>query len=516
MKRALPILFVLLAFLLPLLIAVVVVATRQGGAQVEQAVDHPEDPGSRQQGVAALQKFYDQKLKWSACRSYECTQLKVPLDYAKPEGRQIELAVLRNPADVPSRRVGDLVVNPGGPGAGGTWYALGSGDGAYFGAEIYERFDVIGFDPRGTGESAPIDCVSDRELDDYLASEPVPDSPAEVAEYVAGTDAFLGSCVRRSGDLALHVSTHEAARDMDVLRAALGNARLDYIGTSYGTKLGATYADLFPKRAGRMVLDAAVDPQASARSAALQQAHGFEVALTAYVDDCVASDSCYLGGSRDEALAKIRSFLESVEEKPLVVGDRQLTGGLAFYGLIQPLYSHDLWTDLDDALEAAIGGDGSGLLHWSDTYNSRGRDGRYVDNASEAILNISCLDDPTAVDSADVPGDFAAFDKASPTFGRIWAWGQTGCAAFQDLGLPRPDWKLEAKGAAPIIVIGTSRDPATPVEWAEALARQLESGVLITRDGDGHGGYHAGNACVDDAVEAYLIEGTAPKADLSC
>ncbi len=523
MKRALPIVLIILALLFPAVIALgVVVAERDGHdsgspSAAPTPVEQTEQPGARTAPSPELQRFYDQKLAWKGCGADLCARLEVPLDYADPDGETIEIAVLRNVADRPADRVGNLVVNPGGPGAPGTDYAATNRGSPSFPDAIYRRFDVVGFDPRGTGDSAPVDCLSDSELDAFIAGDPDPDTPAEEREFLAAADEFGPGCAKRSGNLYRHVGTHDAARDMDVLRAALGDAKLDYLGASYGTKLGATYADLFPARVGHLVLDGAVDPTVTAREGALEQGRGFQVALDAYVDDCLEDGDCYLGASRAAALQRITDFLDSVDATPLRVGSRQLTAGTAFLGIITPLYNNDYWSYLDAALEAAFDGDGRILLQFADLYSSRKQGGGYSDNSSEAIYVINCLDDPGSVDPAKIPAEFPAFEKASPTFGRVFAWGLVGCRSLgPEPGTPAPDWNLDAKGAAPILVIGTTRDPATPLRWAQALASQLESGVLITRDGDGHTGFNMGNSCVDDAVEKYLIEGTAPARDITC
>jgi pimeloyl-ACP methyl ester carboxylesterase len=523
-KRALPIVFVLLAILFPVVLAVVVLAPADrtgkddGDGSSATPIERPEDAGARTPADPGLTRFYDQKLAWSACRDGdECATLEVPLDYSHPDGKTIGIAVLRNAVDRPSERVGDLVVNPGGPGAPGTDYAATSSDYPNFPSTIYRHYDVIGFDPRGTGASAPVDCLSDSQLDGFVAADPDPDTPAEVQEFVKESDEFGPGCERRSGDLYHHLSTHDAARDMDVLRAALGDGHLDYLGASYGTKLGATYADLFPQRVGRMVLDGAVDPTLSALDSSLQQAHGFQVAIEAYVDHCIKEGDCYLGNTRQAALQRIRDFLDQVDAKPLRVGTRELTSGTAFLGIITPLYNNDYWSYLDQALAQALKGDGRGLLGFADVYTSRKQGGGYTDNSAEAIYAINCDDDPSSVAPEKIPDLFPRFEKESPTFGRIFAWGMIGCRSLgPPKGTPEPDWHLDAKGAAPILVIGTTRDPATPLAWAKALASQLESGVLITRDGDGHTGFNMGNSCVDDAVEEYLIKGKVPQHDLTC
>ena len=472
----------------------------------------PPEAGSDRPPRPELARFYGQRLDWQACGDHECATVTVPLDYEQPEGRTLRLALLRVPAS--GERVGSLVVNPGGPGVPGTDYAAAAGQ--VFGAPVREAYDVVGFDPRGTGSSSPVDCFSDPELDAYLAGDPSPDDAAERRDLVRSVVRFGRGCVADDAALAAHVTTVEAARDLDVLRSALGHRRLDYFGASYGTRLGATYAELFPGHVGRFVLDGAVDVSLGSREHSLGQARGFETALRAYVADCVdTTDSCFLGGSVDEGLTRITDFLARVDADPLPTGEeRELTVGLAFYGLVAPLYVREYWLLLSRALQSGFDGDGAPLLQLADLYASRGPDG-YTDNSVEAFLAISCLDDPSAVPPGRVEAELPAFRAASPTFGDVFAWGLVGCLGqVAEASVPPPE--IDAAGAAPIVVVGTTRDPATPYAWSEALASQLESGVLVTRDGDGHTGYHAGNACVDEAVEAYLLEGAVPDDGLTC
>ena len=463
---------------------------------------------------AGLERFYDQTLDWSDCGQNACATMEVPLDYAEPDGDTIEIAVLKTWATKPGSRVGALVVNPGGPGASGTAYADRAD--SFFRPQLTEQFDIVGFDPRGTGDSTAIDCVSDSELDDFLAADPDPDSPAEVSALTRGVRDFGRGCVEKSGDLAGHVTTVEAARDMDILRALLEEETLTYFGASYGTKLGATYADLFPESAGRLVLDGAVDVSLSSEELTREQAGGFETALTAYIENCLdTSDSCFLGDSVEQGKERISSFLDDLDAAPLSVGDREVTQGLAFYGIAAPLYNRDYWLYLSSALKAAFDGQGQALLALADAYASRAPDGSYLDNSMEAIYAINCLDDPSFTPPARVPSLVPEFEEESPTFGRMFAWSMVGCSGQQvEASEPAPD--ITGAGAPPIVVIGTTRDPATPYAWAEALASQLESGVLVTRDGDGHTGYNAGNECVDEAVEAYLVDGDVPQDGLSC
>lgn len=464
---------------------------------------------------AALGDLYAQRIDWSPCESNadnDCGTLTVPVDYAAPDGDTIDLALLRVPAT--GARVGSLVVNPGGPGAPGTSYAAAGG--AVFREPLLQAFDLVGFDPRGTGRSAPVDCLSDAELDAYVSGDPTPDDPAEVADYKASVLSFGAKCVANSGPDLGHVTTIEAARDMDVLRSALGEEKLTYLGASYGTKLGATYAELFPDKVGRLVLDGAVDVSLDPTTMAIDQAAGFETALRAYVQNCLDStDNCFLGDTVEEGLTTITDLLDSIEDEPLPAGDRELTVGNAFYGIVTPLYNRDYWFLLSTALASALEGKGSALMQLADAYASRSADGSYADNSIEANYAINCLDDPTSTPFAKVPSLFPAFEKASPTFGRIFAWGMTGCRGVAVTSSEAP-LDIRGEGAAPILVLGTTRDPATPMKWAEALSAQLESGVLIRRDGDGHTAYNSGNACIDTIVEDYLIKGTVPDDPSSC
>ncbi len=465
---------------------------------------------------AGLERFYTQDVGWTSCQGeFECAEVTVPLDYRRPRGETVTLSLLKVPAASPKQRVGSLVVNPGGPGGSGIQYAANAS--LYFGSELRQAFDIVGFDPRGVGESTPVDCVTDDRLDAFVASDPDPDTPAEVAASDRMVAELGEGCVRESGDLAAHVSTVEAARDVDIIRELLDEPRLTWFGASYGTFLGATYAELFPQRVGRMVLDAALDPSLSNEEMSLAQAHGFEVALRAYVGACVERGGCFLGRTVDEGVQRIRQFLDQVERNPISGdGERMLQAGNAVLGIWAPLYNDGYWPLLDQALKQALRGEGRALLGLSDAYTSRGPSG-YLDNSLEALYAVNCLDaDPAdAVPSSEVPAVIPRFEKASPTFGAIFAYGLSSCAQWPVSG-ERLTAPLRAAGAEPILVVGTSRDPATPLEWAESLASELESGILVTRDGDGHGGYSAGNDCVDDVVESYLVSGKVPTSDVGC
>jgi pimeloyl-ACP methyl ester carboxylesterase len=459
----------------------------------------------------ALRRFYDQKLKWNDCGRDKCALLTVPLDYVDPSGETIKLAVLEVPAQ--GKRIGSLVVNPGGPGASGVQYAAAGS--LQFGSKLSDAYDIVGFDPRGVSQSDGIECLDTKQLDRLVAFDPDPDDDAERSQMDQLIRQFGEGCLDHTPDITRHMSTREAARDMDILRAALGERKLDYLGASYGTFLGATYADLFPDHVGRFVLDGAIDPSLSNAQQALDQAGGFETALRAYVKDCVDRGGCYLADTVDEGLLRIKAFLEQVEKKPLPTDDdRDLTEGLAMVGLWLPLYAKQLWSQLSRALQEAFDGDGTGLLGLADQYTNRGPGG-YSDNSMEAFYAVRCLVHDATIPTSEVPAHFAEFEKVAPTFGRAFAFALSTCSNWP-VQTGQHSVALHAAGAPPIVVIGTTRDPATPLKWAQGLAAQLESARLITRDGDGHTAFKVGNSCVDDAVERWLLEGTPPKQNLMC
>jgi pimeloyl-ACP methyl ester carboxylesterase len=460
----------------------------------------------------SLEKYYGQKLKWHDCGDDKCATMQVPMDYAKPDGEEIGIAVLKVPAH--GDRIGSLVVNPGGPGGSGTQFAAAGSD--QFGTELTDHFDIVGFDPRGVGHSDTLKCLSTSGIDKLLAFDPDPDTQAERTEMDSLIAAFGQGCLDKSGDLARHMSTKEAAKDMDILRAALGEPKLDYLGSSYGTFLGATYADLFPTHVGRFVLDGAIDPALSNEQLSLQQGKGFETALRSYVKNCIDNGDCFLGSTVDAGTEKIREFLGQLDSKPLPTGSsRELTEGLGTLGVWMPLYVKDYWSLLTQALKSAIQeGDGSGLLQLADYYTSRGAKS-YDDNSMESLYAVNCLDHDDYIPTSQVPSYFAEFEKASPTFGKVFAYSLSTCSTWP-VRSGEHTVALHAKGAPPIVVIGTTRDPATPLAWAQSLAKELDSGRLITRDGDGHTGFQRGSSCVDDAVEKWLIQGKAPKPDLMC
>ncbi|MGH3342902.1 MAG: alpha/beta hydrolase [Carbonactinosporaceae bacterium] len=485
-----------------------------GKHEGKRSTDEPTGPSRGSE----LAQFYGQELHWRDCGDeFQCAKLTVPLDYEEPGGKTVALALIKHPADDPGRRVGPLVVNPGGPGASGVDHVTAAG--VMFTKRVLDRFDVIGFDPRGVGSSSPIECLNDRETDRYLASDASPDTPAEVSEYRDSVQTFAKRCEQRSGTrLLAHVSTEDVARDMDVLRAALGQDELDYLGRSYGTFIGATYADLFPDQVGRLVLDGAIDPRVGAVELTVAQGRGFQRATRGFVADCVARPRCPLGNDVDRGIDRIAQFLDSVDRSPLPTSSgRKLTQSLAALGVIVAMYDEQNgWPTLRVALDRAFEGDGSALLYLSDIYTDRDQDGHYKSNQNAAIVAINCADQqPDVRTPSDVRALLPEFLDASPHFGEFLAWSTLSCADWPVQPAIKPH-AVHAPGTPPILVIGTTRDPATPYAWAEGLAEQLESGVLLTYEGDGHTAYSRGSVCVDHEVENYLITGTPPQQGTRC
>lgn len=466
-----------------------------------------------------LQPYYGQDLKWRDCDSagFQCATLKVPLDYAHPgSGKDVELAVSRKKATGPGKRLGSLLVNPGGPGSSAVGF-LQQYAGVGYPAPVRARYDMVAVDPRGVARSEPVSCLSDRQMDAYTQVDQTPDDRAETGKLVAAFKNFADNCRKRSGDILGHVSTVEAARDMDVLRAVLGDDKLTYVGASYGTLLGATYAGLYPTRVGRLVLDGAMDPSLSALQLNREQTAGFATAFGAFARDCVKRADCPLGkGSVGDAGRRLTALFEKTDASPLPTGgDRRLGEQLATTGVIAAMYDEGAWPQLRSALQSAVEGEGGGLLKLADLYYERDSGGSY-ENLMYANAAVNCLDLPPSFGGPeDVRKNLASFRKASPVFGRYMAWAALNCTYWPVKPSGEPQ-RIEAKGAAPIVVVGTTRDPATPYLWAQGLAEQLDSGRLLTYDGDGHTAYGRGSDCVDTAINRYLLEGKQPAEGRKC
>ena len=492
------------------------VGGKEQSTQPENGDDGP-DQGTTVDPSLGLDAFYGQTLVWEDCGSgYECTTVQAPLDWDDPTAGAIDLAVKRSPATGSAdERLGSLLTNPGGPGASGVDF-LSSVVDYVVGDDVLQAYDVVGFDPRGVAGSTPVDCGDDETVDAFFTTDYPMESQADVEAARERARAFGQACLEATGPALGEVDTVSAARDMDLMRAVLGDEKLSFLGFSYGTFLGATYADLYPENVGRLVLDGALDPSMSNDDLVVGQAVGFENALRAYVEDCQQADTCPLQGSLDQGLARVAQVVADAEASPLPAGDAEVNGTLAWYGIVVTLYDDGSWPYLTMALDEAISsGTGSTLLELANFYLDRTPDGTYTANSMVAFQAINCLDYPMVARDYDEMLAFAdQVEAVAPTFGREFAMA-IGCETwpFPATGERRP---ITAEGAAPILVVGTTGDPATPYEWAVALADQLASAELLTWEGEGHTAYGRGGSCVSDVVEAYLLEGELPAGGASC
>ncbi|CAM5429368.1 peptidase [Streptomyces spiroverticillatus] len=496
-------------------------STRTGAAAPPPGTPRPPAPDAKSALPAALTA---QKPAWKECsaptkaqgneaqrpgQEWQCATAKVPLDYASPKGETLDIALIRARATGDdSKRIGSLLFNFGGPGGSGVASLPLMGD--MFGY-LRERYDLVGFDPRGVAESAEVVCRDDKQTDVSLALDSTPDTPAEEKAYFADAKAFGEGCAERSGKILPHVGTDDAARDMDLLRQVLGDRKLHYFGFSYGTELGGVYAHLFPKNVGRLVMDAVVDPTADGVAGARNQALGFQRALDNY--------SRSGGTSAKAGTARVVRLLERLDREPLpAAGSRKLTQSLALTGIIAPLYSKDSWPTLTRALKAAENGDGTLLLLLADSYNDRDSQGHYS-TAHHSQRAISCADTSARPTAEQVRATHLAdFRQVSPVFGPFLAWDLAGWCASWPVKGAHTDTDVSAPGSAPVLVVGGTGDPATPFEGSQRMAAELGKGVgvHVTFKGEGHGAYPTGNACVVRTVNAYLLDGKIPAAGTVC
>ncbi|ANB08428.1 peptidase [Streptomyces ambofaciens] len=447
---------------------------------------------------------------------WQCATMKAPLDWHEPEGDTTGLALIRAEASGEAdRRIGSLVFNFGGPGGSGVTTLPAFGQDY---ATLRTRYDLVSFDPRGVGRSDPVECLDDKQLDAYFQQDATPDDAAERTELLDNTEKFNAACEKHSKKVLPHVATTDAARDMDLMRQVLGDDKLYYFGISYGTELGGVYAHLFPGKVGRAVFDAVVDPTQTPEQGSLAQAEGFQLALDNFAEDCTSKvEECPIGTDAQDVKDRIARLLKDLDRDPIPgIFPRELTQTAATSGIAQALYSKDFWEYLTNGLQQAYDGDGRVLMVLSDALNGRNENGQYS-NITAANVAINCADDKPRYDPEYVERKLPDFRRASPLFGDYLAWSMLSCTDWPVAGAAEhPD--VSAPGAAPILVIGNTGDPATPYEGAGRMVDALGKGVgvKLTYKGQGHGAYDSKDKCVQNAVHGYLLDGRAPAADTVC
>ncbi|MER5752448.1 alpha/beta hydrolase [Streptomyces sp. NPDC002088] len=447
---------------------------------------------------------------------WQCATMKAPLDWNDPKGDTIKIALIRAKASgAESKRIGSLVFNFGGPGGSGVTALPAFGEDY---TALRTRYDLVSFDPRGVGRSAGVKCENDQQLDQYFQQDATPDDAAERTEFLDNTKQFNAACEKNSKKMLPHVRTTDAARDMDLMRQVLGDDKLHYFGISYGTELGGVYAHLFPKNVGRAVFDAVVDPTQTAEQGSLGQAKGFQLALDNFAEDCTSKvEDCPIGDTAQDVKDRIAALLKSLDKKPIPgILPRELTQTAATNGIAQALYSKDFWEYLTEGLEEAYAGDGKVLMLLSDSMNGRSANGEYS-NLAAANVSINCADDKPRYTVDYVEGKLPEFRAASALFGDFLAWGMVNCTDWPVAGAAdHPD--VRAPGAAPILVVGNTGDPATPYAGARRMVDALGKGVGVelTYKGQGHGAYDSKNKCVQSAVNGYLLDGKVPAAGTVC
>ncbi|WP_327585172.1 alpha/beta hydrolase [Nonomuraea sp. NBC_00507] len=502
--------------------------------------------GSEVDSVTLPASLTAQKLRWKPCpapsvlqgadrrpgklpdgTAWQCTTMKVPLDYAKPDGETIDLALIRaeaKPKTESKGRIGSLVFNFGGPGSSGVASLPQFAADEYM--KLHERYDLVSFDPRGIGNSGGVRCLDDKALERWLAADSTPDDATELGQLRTRSKAFIQACEKNSSRILPHVDTVSAARDMDLMRQLLGDRRLNYFGISYGTELGGVYAHLFPENVGRTVLDAVVDPTQDDAAVALSQAKGFQLALENFMKDCAKEPDCPTGSgpaarkNTDAGIRKITALLKRLDSKPLKAGEDggELTQAEALTGMAAALYGKETWVMLKSGLRDAMkkNGDGRWLQFLADFYNGRDKNGRY-NNLQSAYTAVICADSSDRYTEQDVLDRLPQFRDASPVFGESMAWTLLTCSGWKVREGSSRTVEVSAKGAEPIVVIGTTGDPATPYEGARRMAEQLGEGVgvEVAYKGEGHGAY-PGSDCVTDAVDGYLLDGKVPADGTVC
>ncbi len=491
-----------------------------GSAQSDAAAGFEPGAGVVPEGLAS---YYTQELDWGSCDSFatdgtvlnsavSCSYVTVPLDYDDPGGDTARIAISR--AGASGDKIGSILFNPGGPGVSGLYMATQAE-----GSLVAERFDRIGFDPRGVGASTPaVRCLTAPEADAERAEPDVDVSPQGIAEQEADYGEYAAKCVDRNGaDVLEHVGTREVVRDMDVIRSVLGDEKLTYVGYSYGTRIGSAYGEAFPDNVRAMVLDGALDPEQNPIDEAVAQGAAFQTAFDAFVDDCMASDSCPLGDDPTTADERFRELVDPLIDTAASTTDpRGLSYDDAVTGVQQALYSQSLWRLLRVGLSELTAGRGDTLLRLADTYSGRLEDGSYT-NLDDAFNAIRCVDDPPTTDRAEAGEADRRYREAAPFLddGRGTGVAPLDLCAFWPVPNTGNPHSITVAGLPTLVVVSTTGDPATPYQAGVELARALDA-VLVTYEGTQHTIAFSGVGCVDGPLVEYLVDLVPPDNDLVC
>ena len=460
-----------------------------------------------------LATFYDQEVEWHNCGGAECAKILVPVDYANPSGATTELAATRVRAMGDS--LGSLFVNPGGPGGSAFDYAKAAD--YIVTPDVRDRYDIVGIDPRGVAHSDPIECLTDAQRDDILSVDGTPDTPIEVQEVIAVSASVGAACKEKAGALSAQMGTANAARDLDIARAVVGDPVFNYLGKSYGSYLGLAYSQLFPSHVGRMVLDGILPADLGLEQISKEQGESFEVAFADFAADCATHDDCPFTGDGPAVATQLRDWIRSLDAHPIDVGGRALNEPVGTYAVLSYLYFPETdYADLRPALDSAVNkGDGKPLLDLMDQRLSRSPDGHYQDNSTEAFYTINCLDRPYEGTVAQVTELAKLWEQTAPTIGGAQAWGMLTCAnwpARQDDAIR----KITPDAAPPMLIVSTIHDPATPYQWGQRVADQLGNARLLTWDHHNHTAYFEGSECIDSAVDGFLLAGVLPPEQTTC
>ncbi|MDR0944880.1 MAG: alpha/beta hydrolase [Bifidobacteriaceae bacterium] len=465
------------------------------------------------------QDYYNQVLDWTSCSDGEqCAKITVPMNWADPGGQRIQLAMARIVStDKSVKHLGSLLTNPGGPGASGVDFL--SYMPMLLSQDVVDSYDLVSWDTRGVGESVPVKCYDDTQLNQFFDYWPKSFDDAGLAEMTKVDQDFAAACKQNTGPVLQYVDSESTAKDMDVMRAALGDQKLNYVGFSYGTFLGQLYAEDFPTKVGRMILDGVVDPADSSDQDGYNQAVAFENEARTFVKWCETkyAKSCPFKGNVDKGMNTIKSVFDAAGAKPLKTDytGRKLSLTDAVTGVIEAMYDTSMWEDLADAIDsAAEDSDGTQLMDLADEYYDRDSDGKFKDNMIEAFDAISCLDSPTDASRANMDAWAAKLKQGAPVLGQYFSYGQGLCGNWPYPATFTPH-AIAANGAAPIMVVGTTGDPATPYQQAVKVAGQLASGFLVTYKGEGHTAL-GNNTCINDTAGAFLVKGTVPAKGTTC